>query len=68
MWNLQWGLVAIAKSSSRGNQSWESLVTHSSTSRWALLMMHRCQENETQIEILETLECVLGLKYTEMQV
>lgn len=44
MWNLQWGFVAIANSSSSGNQSWESLATHNSTRRWVLLMMHLCED------------------------
>lgn len=46
MWNLQWGLVAMAKSSRRGNQSWESLVTHNSIRRWVLLIMHLCRDKE----------------------
>lgn len=32
----------MASSSSRGNQSWESLATHSSTNRCVLLMIHLC--------------------------
>lgn len=32
----------MANSSSRGNQSWESLATHSSTNRCVLFMIHLC--------------------------
>lgn len=69
MWNLQWGLVAMASSSSRGNQSWESLATHNSTKRCVLLMMHLCETrfvDRTNTEAYQPFNCMSLRKKTRM--